>query len=62
MIITVTLNKNQQPTEEQIRRIEKASKREILFDEDSPALTPAMEREFRQAAKNRNTHKKTSIL
>ena len=47
MIKTVTLNRNQQPTEEQIRQIEEAAKREIVFDEDSPALTPAMEKAFR---------------
>ena len=58
---TVTLNRNQQPTEEQIRQIEEAAKREIVFDEDSPALTPAMEKAFRLAAKNRNTQKKTSV-
>ena len=57
----VTLNRNQQPTEEQIRQIEEAAKREIVFDEDSPALTPAMEKAFRLAAKNRNTQKKTSV-
>ena len=28
---------------------------------DSPALTPAMEKAFRLAAKNRNTQKKTSV-
>ena len=61
MIKTVTLNRNQQPTEEQIRQIEEAFKREIVFDEDSPALTPAMEKAFRLAAKNRNTHKNTAI-
>ena len=61
MIKTVTLNRNQQPTEEQILQIEEAAKREIVFDEDSPALTPAMEKAFRLAAKNRNTQKKTSV-
>lgn len=61
MIKTVTLNRNQQPTEEQIRQIEGAAKREIVFDEDSPALIPAMEKAFRLAVKNRNTQKKTSV-
>lgn len=62
MIKTVTLNKNQQPTEEQIRQIEEASKREIVFDEDSPTLTPAMEKAFRQASKNRNFSKQKRDL
>ncbi len=61
MIRTVTLDRNQKPTEEQIRQIEKASKKEIVFDEDSPELTPAMEKAFRLAAKNRNTQRKENI-
>ena len=61
MIRTVTLDRNQKPTNEQIRQIEEASKKEIIFDEDSPELTPAMEKAFRLAAKNRNTHKKMGV-
>ena len=61
MIRTVTLDRNQKPTKEQIRQIEEAVKREIVFDEDSPELTPAMEKAFRLAAKNRNTQRKTNI-
>ena len=61
MIRTVTLNRSQKPTEEQFRQIEEDAKREIVFDEDSPELTPAMEKAFRLAAKNRNTQRKTVI-
>ena len=61
MIRTVTLDRNQKPTEEQIRQIKEAAKREIVFDEDSPELTPAMEKAFRLAAKDRNTQRKTVI-
>lgn len=61
MIRTVTLDRNQKPTKEQIRQIKEAAKREILFDEDSPELTPAMEKAFRLAAKNRNTQKRINI-
>ena len=61
MIQTVTLNRNQKPTSEQIRQIEEAAKREIVFDEDSPELTPAMEKAFRLAAKNRNTQRNVSV-
>ena len=57
MIRTVILDRDQKPTEEQIRQIKEAAKREIVFDEDSPALTPAMEKAFRLAAKNRNTQR-----
>ena len=61
MIRTVTLDRSQKPTEEQIKQIEEAAKREVLFDEDSPELTPAMEKAFRLAAKNRNTQRKINI-
>lgn len=60
-IKTVTLDRNKKPTEEQIKQIEEAAKREIVFDEDSPELTPAMEKAFRLAAKNRNTQRNMSI-
>lgn len=61
MIRTVTLSREQKPTEAQIQQIKEAAKREIIFDEDSPELTPAMEKAFRLAAKNRNTQRKTII-
>ncbi|HBN55442.1 MAG TPA: hypothetical protein DD414_01585 [Lachnospiraceae bacterium] len=61
MIRTVALDRNQKPTEEQIKQIREAAKKEITFDEDSPELTPAMEKAFRLAAKNRNTQRKTNI-
>lgn len=61
MIKTVTLDRNQKPTAEQIKQIEEAAKKVICFDEDSPALTPAMEKAFRLAAKNRNTQRKTIV-
>ena len=61
MIKTVTLDRNMKPTEEQIKEIEEAAKREIVFDEDSPEMTPAMEKAFRLAAKNRNTQRNISI-
>ncbi|MDE7007264.1 MAG: hypothetical protein K2P07_03760 [Lachnospiraceae bacterium] len=61
MIRTVTLDRNQKPTKERIKQIEEAAKRRIVFDEDSPELTPAMEKAFRLAAKNRNTQRKTNI-
>lgn len=61
MIRTVTLNRNQKPTDEQIKQIDEAAKKEIIFDEDSPELTPAMEKAFKLAAKNRNTQKKMGV-
>lgn len=61
MIRTAILNKNQRPTEKQVEQIREAAKKEIIFDEDSPELTPAMEKAFRLAAKNRNTQRKINI-
>ena len=61
MTRTVTLDRNQKPTEEQIKQIKEAATREIVFDEDSPELTPAMEKAFRLAAKNRNTQRNANI-
>ena len=61
MIQTVILDRNQKPTDEQIKQIKDAAKREIIFDEDSPELTPAMEKAFRLAAKNRNTQRNTDV-
>ncbi len=61
MIKTVTLDRNQKPTDEQIKMIRKAAEKEIIYDEDSPEMTPAMEKAFRLAAKNRNTMNKISV-
>lgn len=45
----------------QIKQIQEAVKREIVYDDDSPKLTPVMEKAFRLTAKNRNIHKNTAI-
>ncbi len=54
MMKTSYLNENDKPTPEQLKEIEEASKSPIVFDEDSPELTPEMEKAFRVAARNRN--------
>ena len=41
-------------TDEQLRQLEEAEKAEVVYDEDSPRLTPAMEKSFRLAAMSRN--------
>lgn len=48
-------------TEEQIRSIREAVKREIVFDEDSPEMTPKMEEAFRIAARKRNINRKMDV-
>ena len=56
MIKTVSLNKNQKPTQEQIEEVREAARRPVVYDEDSPEMTPAMEKAFRLAAMNRNRY------
>ena len=55
------LKKNQALTEEQIKQLEAAAAKDPVYDEDSPQLTPAMEKAFRLAARSRNRQKKVSI-
>lgn len=61
MMKTVMLNRDQRPTEEQIRCIREAAKREIVFDEDSLEMTPKMEEAFRMAARKRNINRKMDV-
>lgn len=58
MITTVEYVKGQKLTKEQIMEIEEVKKKPIVYDEDSPELTPAMEKAFALAAKSRNRYKR----
>ena len=58
MIITVEYKKGQKLTEDQIAEIEAAKEKPIVYDEDSPELTPAMEKAFLVAARNRNRYRR----
>ena len=42
------LPKGSKPTEEQIARLREAAKRPIVYDEDSPKLTPEQLKKFRR--------------
>ena len=57
MIRTAILDENQKPTLEQLEQVKRAAEFPIVYDEDCPELTPAMEKAFRLAAKNRNTQR-----
>ena len=48
------LYKNQKPSPEQIEEIREAAKRPIVYDDDSPEMTPAAEKAFRLAAVSRS--------
>lgn len=54
MTRTYTINKGQKPTEEQLREVMEAKKRQIVFDEDSPELSPAMYKAFKSSVIQRN--------
>lgn len=52
-----TIKPGQKPTEEQLREVAEAKKRPIVFDEDSPELSPAMCKAIRSAVVQRNRRK-----
>ena len=58
MIIAVEYKKGQELAKEQIAEIEAAREKPIVYDDDCPELTPAMEKAFLLAARNRNRYKK----
>ena len=54
IMITAALSNDENLTDEDRKMLEEARKNPITFDEDSPELTPEMEKAFRLAAKTRN--------
>ncbi|MBR0118759.1 MAG: hypothetical protein IJM01_01360 [Eubacterium sp.] len=54
MIVERTLYKKEELTDEQKEEIEEAKNQPIVYDEDSPELTPEMEKAFLLAATSRN--------
>lgn len=61
-IVRTTIMNGQKPTEEQIREIEEASKRPILFDEDSPELTSEQYAEMAATARRRREEMKKPVV
>lgn len=45
------------PTEEQIEEVKRAENSPIVFDDDCPEISPAMEKAFRSAVVQRNRRK-----
>lgn len=62
MKITYTIDENTELTKEQIDMIEEAKKYPINFDEDSPELTPEMEKDFLMAAQARKARRQTVTI
>ncbi len=57
MTRTFIIEKGQKPTEEQLQEVLEAKKQPILFDEDSPELSPAMYKAFRSSVIQRKRKK-----
>lgn len=57
MTKTFIINKGQQPTDEQLQEITDAKKKPIIFDDDSPELSPAMYKAFKSSVIQRNRKK-----
>jgi hypothetical protein len=58
MIKTLIIEPGQKLTDKQLKEIEEAKKRPIVFDEDCEELSPAMMKAFKSAAIQRNRRKK----
>lgn len=57
MIRTFTIDNGQKPTNEQLQEVIEAKKKPIIFDEDSPELSPAMYKAFKSSVIQRNRKK-----
>ena len=51
---TMVLSPDQKPSKEQLLEVQKAAQKPIVFDEDSPELSPAMLKQLKVAARNRD--------
>lgn len=54
MTKTLTISKDQKPTNEQLKEVEEAKKYPIVFDEDCEELSPSMMKAFKSAVVQRN--------
>lgn len=57
MTRTFIIKDGQQPAQAQLDEVKAAAMREIKFDEDSPQISPAMEKAFRCSVAQRNRRK-----
>lgn len=57
MIVESSLTERDMLSEKQIKMIEEAKNKPVVYDEDSPEMTPEMEKAFRLAARTRNRMK-----
>ena len=57
MTKTFNIDKGQKPTDAQLHEINEAKKKPIVFDVDSPELSPAMYKAFKSSVIQRNRKK-----
>lgn len=57
MTRTYIIHKGQKPTNEQLQEVMEAKKNPIVFDEDAPELSPAMQKAFKSSIIQRNRKK-----
>ena len=54
--------KGQRPSEKQLKEVEEAAKKPIVYDEDSPALTETQYAQMAEAAKQRKKMNKKTVI
>lgn len=57
MTKTFIIEKGQKPSSEQLQEVAEAKKYPVIFDEDSPELSPAMYKAFKSCVIQRNRKK-----
>jgi len=60
--IKKTVVSGQKPTEDQIREVREAAKQPVVFDDDSPELTPAQYAEMAEMARRRRNEQKKPVV
>ncbi len=53
-MVSFTLTSDMKPTDSQLKMIQEASKKPIVYEDDCPELTPQMIEAFKNAATQRN--------
>lgn len=57
MTKTFTIDKGQKPTNAQLQEVIEAKKKPIVFDDESPELSPALYKAFQSSVIQRNRNK-----
>ena len=60
--MNLTINQNQKPTEEALKRLSELRDEDIIYDDDCPELTPKMQKALAYAVEQRNRVKKSNSV